>query len=540
MGRGQGSHANSLAEVVEQLRSTQPSKTNNPAEYINHSGGAIGGDTVWETIGKEFKIGEQKNYRPEDLKNLSQDEKIEVENAYQTAVKNLGRRSLDANTFAGVLVRRDYLQAKNADSIFAISTLVEPGQKDKKGFVNNTKNQTVEGGTGYAVQMAINLGKDVYVFDQVKNKWFTVKYDTDLFGKKTFNSFIETTIPVLTKNFAGIGTREINESGKQAIRNVYAKTFEVIQPSTQPTEVKKGVEELFDSNPELANQVYEALGFIKEVPISEISKEIEDQSIESATEENKKFGYPTDNSPIIVEVPIVDNFKYKYIPVDGWHRLAKAIEDKKSTIKVIVNKITPQQKQQALQQYSQYLDTGKQDIEGFKNFVADKQTSSELAPLTSYVSVEDLQKNPTFEGMAVEFVNEIASDRDKKIGAYTPKGENRVIIAVDTLFEKYNEKAWTDPATQKDDSKATPLEPNAFSNFNEFLTFVMLHEKAHKYLLKNENEKTGPYEDRINNEAMRRLNQIGNKEVQTANVVVQDMVTITDQMVQDFMFNVCK
>jgi len=121
--------------------------------------------------------------------------------------------------------------------------------------------------------------------------------------------------------------------------------------------ITEGVEELFDSNPELANQVYEALGFIKEVPISEISKEIEDQSIESATEENKKFGYPTDNSPIIVEVPIVDNFKYKYIPVDGWHRLAKAIEDKKSTIKVIVNKITPQQKQQALQLYSQYLDT---------------------------------------------------------------------------------------------------------------------------------------------------------------------------------------
>ena len=142
--------------------------------------------------------------------------------------------------------------------------------------------------------------------------------------------------------------------------------------------------------------------------------------------------------------------------------------------------------------------------------------------------------------MAVEFVNEIVSNRDKKIGAKTPKGENRIILAVDTLFEKYNEKAWTDPATQKDGSKATPLDPNAFSNFNEFLTFVMLHEKAHKYLLKNESETTGQYEDRINNEAMRRLNQISNKEVQTANAATQDMVTITDQMVQDFMFNVCK
>jgi hypothetical protein len=40
------------------------------------------------------------------------------------------------------------------------------------------------------------------------------------------------------------------------------------------------------------------------------------------------------------------------------------------------NQITPQQKQQALQVYSQYLDTGKQDIEGFKEFVGGKQTDS--------------------------------------------------------------------------------------------------------------------------------------------------------------------
>ena len=201
----------------------------------------------------------------------------------------------------------------------------------------------------------------------------------------------------------------------------------------------------------------------------------------------------------------------------------------------------PEWTQLAVNSNKQILVLGsKQDVEGFKKYLADKKATSEMAPLSSYVSVEDLQKNPTFEGMAVEFVKEISTNKDKKVAARSVKGENKVLLVADVLFEKYNEKAWTEPATQKDGSKATALDPNAFSNFNEFLTFVMLHEKAHTYLFKNESETTGQYEDRINDEAMRRLNQIGNKEVQTANAAVQDMVTITDQMVQDFMFNVCK
>jgi hypothetical protein len=34
-----------------------------------------------------------------------------------------------------------------------------------------------------------------------------------------------TTTPVVTTKFAGIGTREINEAGKQAIDDVYQETF---------------------------------------------------------------------------------------------------------------------------------------------------------------------------------------------------------------------------------------------------------------------------------------------------------------------------
>ena len=188
--------------------------------FTNYSGAAKDADTIWANIGKEFGLGKQVNYRPEDLQKLTKEQLQEVENAYQQAVKDLGRKSLDANTFAGGLVRRDYLQAKSADAVFAISTIVQPNEKDPKNYINKTNKPLVAGGTGYAVQMAINLGKPVYVFDQIKNKWFVWKN----------NNFVEITTPILTQKFAGIGTREINENGKQAIRDVYEKSTQSSKP----------------------------------------------------------------------------------------------------------------------------------------------------------------------------------------------------------------------------------------------------------------------------------------------------------------------
>ena len=211
-----------------------PTTSTAAAEYTNYSGAAKGGDTVWAEVGKEYGLGKQVDYTVNTYDRLTPEQKDEVEAAYIRAAQDLGRSIFDLNdsdskkVYSGKLVRRDYLQAKAADAVFAIGNIVTPGSKNKKGYAVKSKTDSVDGGTGYAVQMAINLGKPVYVFDQTYEKWFAWED-----GK-----FRISEVPTLTKKFAGIGTREINEAGKQAIRDVYENTFKApTQPSTQPTEL---------------------------------------------------------------------------------------------------------------------------------------------------------------------------------------------------------------------------------------------------------------------------------------------------------------
>ena len=188
---------------------------NDPSDFTGYSGAATGADALFNNGASKYGIAKFVDYTTQSYDELTPEQKLEVEAAYKQAVKDLGRRELSASSKGGKLVRRDYLQAKAGDAVFAISTILNPGQVDKKGYTNRTNKQVVEGGTGYAVQMAINLGKPVFVYDQIKEQWFT--WDGSKF------STIET--PSLTKKFTGVGSRSINESGKQAIEDVYEKTF---------------------------------------------------------------------------------------------------------------------------------------------------------------------------------------------------------------------------------------------------------------------------------------------------------------------------
>jgi len=585
----------------------QTTGTNNPSNFKNFSGGQTdgsitkGGDTAWYETGKEFGVENHTFYKPQDFDALDEDAKSQLNTQYAEVVSFLGRGILKPETTAGKLVRRDMMQANSADAIYGVTTLIAPGKTDRSGKYPNRKAYiTPDGGTGYALARGILSNKPVYVYNQsnsqgVDEGWY--KWEN--------GNFVKTTTPVLSKNFAGVGTRELNEKGKQAIKDVYANTF---KKNVQLTgQVKPGVDFVYEQTPEL-----ERIG----------TKEQYSRYLESYFPNNKvtTIGYRGSQNPNKLEASDLDPekgtgarnlgkgiyiakdkaFADKYSGTNGrttaflvnvpnfqvialqknwdrgyWSADNVTVRDlTNNTSDVLINfegldkdnyvefnnytgkytgpvdengfptyqenlGKTPEWTQLAVQSNTQVLPLGsKQDKDAFQAFVVEE--SMPTGPLTDYVSIEDLQKNPIFEGMVINFLKEIPSNRDKPIPLKTPKGKNIIDMVADLMYQKYEEKAWTVPATQRDGSKATPLAENQFGSYNEFLTFALLHEKAHKYILKQENETVGQYEDRINDEAMRRLNEIPNKEVKNDRVIDQEQVVVTDEMIQDFMFNVCK
>ena len=195
-------------------------------------------------------------------------------------------------------------------------------------------------------------------------------------------------------------SQEINAKYDAELNALESKQ-EVVEETKLSTNVKEGVTELFESNPELANSVYEALGFTakskkallnidervkKEVSIlnkllaltkkgnfneawdklfdlvidAEKNKTNEEYIalIEFQKEVDKYFGYliNTINDKSVKDTAISDEIKN--------------IKEEAEKDKLKKRRVTSEEKQQAQQLYSQYIEqTGKQDIEGFKEFI---------------------------------------------------------------------------------------------------------------------------------------------------------------------------
>jgi hypothetical protein len=190
-----------------------------------HSGGALGADTEWEIGGSTFGV-KTRAYSYKTPKHQSPN-KVEIsEDDYNQGVIEVNKANKFLNRY-GInkymnLLARNWAQVKYSDEIFAIGTIIKPGEKNQKGYYNRGKFEIVDGGTGYAVMMGINNDRQVFVFDQLKDAWFRWSYNS--------MSFIQLSdVPKITEqDFAGIGTREILPNGISAIKNVYIKTFSSI------------------------------------------------------------------------------------------------------------------------------------------------------------------------------------------------------------------------------------------------------------------------------------------------------------------------
>lgn len=191
-------------------------------EMTCHSGGADGSDTIWElfSIIYDMKVKayshKTKIHKSKNKVEISEEDFIEGIEKVKKANKILGRKNIDKYMD---LLARNWAQVKYSEEIFAIGNIVKEGDTSKSGYLVSCKTPSVDGGTGYAVQMAISAGKTVYVYDLKKNNWYKWSYILDGFIKLNYIPKIQ------TKNFAGIGTREITKTGEKAIEEVFIETF---------------------------------------------------------------------------------------------------------------------------------------------------------------------------------------------------------------------------------------------------------------------------------------------------------------------------
>ena len=124
-------------------------------------------------------------------------------NVYEKACKHLGRY-IAKNSYVQNLCLRNYFQVINAEFIVAIVNKITDYSKC-----------ICEGGTGYAISYARELKKPMLVYNQADCFWYFSQNGEGLRTSKNQNPTWEM---IKYMNITGIGTREINSNGENAIR----------------------------------------------------------------------------------------------------------------------------------------------------------------------------------------------------------------------------------------------------------------------------------------------------------------------------------
>jgi hypothetical protein len=171
------------------------------------SGGADGADLQWgmcagkaghQVIHWSFD-GHRSQAPYQEIVRIPPDLLKEADPHLEKANVTLKRRLSYDKPWIINLLRRNYYQVGNSQSIYAVSTI-------KKGMV--------QGGIAWAVQMYLDLHPDnpqCYVFEQELELWF-------MWSNAEWTA-IETPPPP-TGVWAGVGSRDLNKAGKDAIRKL--------------------------------------------------------------------------------------------------------------------------------------------------------------------------------------------------------------------------------------------------------------------------------------------------------------------------------
>lgn len=187
----------------------QAEESTSEEEVTKYTNRTTSPSNEWSGIGAQFNV-------------VNDDTDADIENTEVTAeAVAQGEFVADQwgykNTADEGFLTRVWNQVSNSDAVFAIAT----------GFQQTTSGALrVKGSEGYPVQMAINAGKPAYVFNQETGDWLKYSQEDGFFK-------VMDEAPTLTPNFAGVAGKNISEGARQAINDVYSKTFPDVDESSR-------------------------------------------------------------------------------------------------------------------------------------------------------------------------------------------------------------------------------------------------------------------------------------------------------------------
>ena len=117
---------------------------------------------------------------------------------------------------ASRMMNRTYYETEKIRKV--LQTIFHMVNKGHQVFVIGTilDDNSVKGGTGWAVELAKLFNRPLHVYDQNRNQWFTWKDSqwADDSPKITYSTFV------------GSGTRYLSDDGRAAIEKLFADSFQ--------------------------------------------------------------------------------------------------------------------------------------------------------------------------------------------------------------------------------------------------------------------------------------------------------------------------
>jgi hypothetical protein len=181
------------------------------SESILFSGGAPGAEAEFGASAERHGV-EEVNFtfeghrivRHRGVRVLNHEELLAGDVSLEYVSRLMHRRYTEGPTIRKVLQTLWY-QVNNGQEIYVIGAILDDG--------------TVRGGTGWGAEFAKLCNKPLHVFDQDKNGWF--RWTGDDWQRCT-----DAERPVITHpHFTGTGTRNIGENGRQAIEDLFTRSF---------------------------------------------------------------------------------------------------------------------------------------------------------------------------------------------------------------------------------------------------------------------------------------------------------------------------